>query len=316
MSGGSHLDHLRASRGSGEAAWLQTVTQYTPDQGVVFVFTEGRDDIYYVGRMELLQPKLRIVPINCRGKKHVMSALRRVRPMVRPEWRAVFYVDRDLDSMVPHSEPLITDTFLFVTTPYSIENYVIRPEAPKVIWHQLFGLEHSDRFVQFRESFNVSLGGYLRRLRRIMAWILVARRKNPGGKITLKDFKLDEVIAIQVGPDGATSRLRRWMWPLLRICGHGVTAPPTRAEVNAARKELAQMDPLVWARGKFVMLWLARFIQCWQRVVERPGQDATQRAKPRFQINAENAFDYLSTRMPEPDDLSAFLRKWAQAVSA
>lgn len=293
---------LRQFRERPVVVWLEFIRVYEPGTEDIYVFFEGRDDQAY------FLPEIRrrrrgkgdIVTFRCNGKANVLGMLPNVIRRIDHEWRALFFVDKDLDDLLGLNR--IALPCVFETEVYSIENYLVSREAFEVVWTDVFQLSLADaRFEAAVAGFDASHGRFLRRARGLMAWVLAARRQM-NGRPNLQNAGMSWVFPLAQA-DGSMRRRRPIARDLESRCQVGGPIPWRCC--LAAGRELRGRDPKAFVRGRWE-LWF--FIQFCRRVRAALEQQAgTERPGTGADLNEANAVEILGARLPYPKRVLAFL---------
>jgi hypothetical protein len=241
------LDQLRALRTSPQAVWLRFVGAYQSGRLDLYAFFEGNDDLSYY------QPYLRqkwagrgqLHGFNCNGKDHVVGVMARVKQTLDHEWRALFFIDKDVDDFCGHARH--SDPFLFETECYSIENYITHPVTLSVMWTDLLCLPATDaRLTEILKAYDAAYHSFVTAMKQVMAWIIHLRRS--GCKVVLNDMSMDNVISID--REGKCSLKGGWADHILAASNtHGAVYEP--AAFAGVVAELDPCDPRTYIRGKF-----------------------------------------------------------------
>lgn len=297
-----YLRYLRGERGAANAAWLTVINRYSPGNATVFAIFEGRDDVaFYLPRIRQRAKNREVVPITVKGKDTVLALVGRVRARVKEPWRALFFVDKDLDDLCGVRSP--RDPYLFETECYSIECYLADKDVASIMWDEVFHLPRDQRYDQFVLSFDSVLRQFTQRAQALMGWILCARRM--GMKLNLSDLKLGEFLMVDIARNAVCCK--GWLSAVVSVAGGGPA--PTRGDVRRARIELRPLSPLSYVRGKFVAFILCEFYRKWRAALAKKGTGA-QRAVVRVQLTEENLMEVVGARIREPRVLSDFLDRW------
>jgi hypothetical protein len=123
-----YLDHLKEARKRPAVLKLRlaSLRSEAPDI-IVFAFEGDDDKIVYSQWIRRILPALEYEPFPCGGKKEVLQlrevVLRDVSGIGGPIY---FFVDRDFDDL---PEGCIDDDTIFMTSRYSVENYLVTAEV-------------------------------------------------------------------------------------------------------------------------------------------------------------------------------------------
>lgn len=304
-------DKLRMERNTRPSVWIQFTNQYKGGTSDIYLFFEGKDDPSFY--LPLLRNKYNgtgsLRPFQCNGKSTVLSLIPRISAHIDKQWRALFFVDKDIDDLL--GTPTAGSHNLFVTQHYSIENYLVTEEMLDAVWQEILHLPLSDtRLDLIKKKYLEQYERFLRVSRVIMAWVMWARMG--GLEPALKNINLSKSISIDDNFDLAISSY------LLREIhdASGCSAPhPNIFSLRKYLERLRSLEPKHYIRGKFELWFFVTFFQKAANVLSQKGEQGSIRAVIKTQINLENAVEILASRIRTPRDLSLFLDRWIGAVS-
>jgi hypothetical protein len=117
------VEELRAARGTAAELKLQLVALRADlPEGLIFVFEGDDDRAVYLGWTRQIGLGVRYEPFTCGGKNGVIALWRALKRDVNNLGEDVyFFVDRDFDELKGDER----DDSIFVTSKYSVENYLV-----------------------------------------------------------------------------------------------------------------------------------------------------------------------------------------------
>lgn len=298
----SLVDELRSRRNSPQAVWTRFTMDYQRGTLDLYLFCEGRGDLSFY------QPYLRarwgsrgkVYAYDCQGKDHVVELIPRVQPTLDSKWRAVFFIDKDVDDFC--SYPRHRDQYLFETDYYAIENYIACQTAITVYWTDLAHLPATDsRLTHALEAYAQASESFFLAMRTVMGWIIHLRRE--GRRVVLNDVSIENLV--ELDSECHCSLKLGWAEHILAASNtHGVTY--NTSSTAAVGTELETVDPKVYTRGKYDLWFFVRFLNLVMlTVTERVPSEP--RRVPSVQLSYANAIDILGPRLQPPPTLVAFL---------
>ena len=181
------------------AAYHEFLLRYSKTAKVVYGFVEGKDDpSFYRGFIDHLLPNDWEVELWPAGNKDHVYRIHADMDWRRfPKTRICFFVDRDLSDMIP--EGLISDSNIYVTDGYSIENDLVKKGTCRRVLSEVCGLGTLDHgeLDAVCNLFEEELEKFLVAMIPIMAWILHWRRK--GDRLSLSDILMKDMFFITSG---------------------------------------------------------------------------------------------------------------------
>lgn len=301
------LEELRQAPTSPKAKVNVFLAMFNPCGRRLHAFVEGRDDpAFYRHHVEAAARRYALEAEIWRlnGKSEVLEARKFIEKRYLANPRVLFFVDKDHDELVgaPGRE---TERTLFVTSGYSVENYLVSADVIRLIMIDFWGLDSASRVIlAVCDAFEQSLEQFRSGVRVWMAWALSARRR--GARPCLENLKLKKLFAFE------SASSVKWLWPedaaaLLEMFAHdcGVELGLSNAEVASADRELAALEPMKWMRGKSELLFLVRFVDH----ILGSAKEAEIAPKQRTSLTLDNAVEVLAPRVSCPEDLREFLRQ-------
>lgn len=189
----SMLQIHAAALSSNVATYHEFLSRYSKTKKVVYGFVEGKEDpCYYRGFLEHhIQDDWQLELWAAGNKKQVYGIHKNIDWRRFPKNRICFFVDRDLSDLIP--ERLTSDANIYVTDGYSIENDITNKGTCIRILTELCGFStviHED-LDQTGDLFEQEFEKFLIAMIRIMAWILLWRRK--GEHVALNNIMMRDI---------------------------------------------------------------------------------------------------------------------------
>lgn len=300
----SFLDTLKDAPKSSRAKVNVFLTSFNPNGKSIGIFLEGRDDPSFFRvhvSKKAKQANLDVTTTFLKGKKDVLEAWQYLEERFPDNPRLMFFVDKDHDDLISATEGTTTQGSLFVTTHYSIENFLVSEDAMAVILTDIWGLDSSSgaiepvcrAFKKFQQAYRIVFLPW-------MAWLLAARRSgakaqtdNIGSSIFTVNANYEPIL--NWNPDMPTH--------LVRDCK--VETPPDVAAIDLATSELQTLPTKVWLRGKQELWCLLAFLNRLEQEVK--DDTNLKNLNIRSRINSGNAVELLAPRLPCPTDLNDYL---------
>lgn len=303
----SFLNALRQAPTSPQAKLNTFLAVFRPDGKKVAAFLEGRDDPAFFRFHLESTTRARQLGLDfyiLGNKSEVLEARKFVGSRYPNNPRVLFFVDKDHDDLLGSPLGTVSDKTLFVTRGYAIENYLVSEDAVRVVLMDLWGLDSSNPAVPVACSqFATAIQQFYASVRPWMAWLLAARRR--GLRPSADNLSLRRVCSIiglaTVSFDWPTDSTQRSNLFLITC---GLTTGPTDVEVETVERELAQLPPKTWVRGKVELTFLVLFLEH----LTSEARLAAHCPRQRTTIGPANAVEVLAARLPCPTDLDDFLQ--------
>lgn len=299
-----------AAISSMSASYHEFLTRYSKTKKVVYGFVEGKEDpCFYRSFIELQLPDDWHVELWPAGKKDRVYEIHKSIDWRRfKKSRICFFVDRDLSDMIP--ERLTSDTNIYVTTGYSIENDVVNKATCNRILTELCGFANSAHaeLDAVCEIFEQEYEIFLQSLMPIMAWILEWRKRG-GARPNLNDIQMRDIFSISNGrlltnanPKGKTD-LALYLHEQCNVPFiSGIDITPMQAEFsrrNSYKK---------FTRGKYVLWFLIEFCNAVHRDAVALFTGLTKPPKIHINLSCSNGMAIIGTRARVPRTLRSFIQ--------
>lgn len=178
----SFADVLRSERNGRTVPLTLFYANFKNDAiNICYGFVEGKDDpSYYRGVIERqLQSNCMILLYPSNGKENVKYIFDTIRAKGYPRDRIVYFMDRDLSSMV-EDDNLVKDEYVYITDNYSIENDILNENTLLAVLQDILGF--SSLSINDKDSikalYREQLSSFQNYMLPIMATIVIWKRKS------------------------------------------------------------------------------------------------------------------------------------------
>lgn len=290
------------------ASYHEFLLRYSMAANVVYGFVEGKDDpCFYRGFIDALLPEDWEVELWPAGNRDQVYRVHADMDWQRfPKKRVCFFVDRDLSSLIPES--LATDTNIYVTDGYSIENDLAKRGTCRRVLSEVCALGTVDHgeLDAVCDLFDIELEKFLVSMIPTMAWILHWRRH--GNRASLNDILMKDLFAFTNGVVRANSTPRNKTNIVQYIhdqCGvlhdPSVDVAPLQAEL---RKGGGYRH---FTRGKYVFWFLIEFCCSVRASAETFFKSCAKIPPMHVTFSASNGMTIIGNRSRIPNSLKTFL---------
>lgn len=298
------VDRLKERRGDAVSVFHRfrlAIRRYPED---IFAFFEGYDDsVFYSPEIRRRITGRDLTVFQCSGKIAVFGTYDRIEAAGLLSQQTLFFVDKDLDDFVFGART--TRRYVFETTVYSIENYLVGRDVLQAVWTDHWNLSSTDgRLYDAFDLLERCSRSFSRILIPVMAWIIAERRS--GYSTNLQNLKLTDIIAIHA--DWSVRRPRGARASIARKVGLPGGSVTRWVDILWWAKYLRALpEPKVFIRGKWE---LALFIRLHNEVHSRC-KSGTRKYRPKqpFTLGPGNAVQCLVGLTAPPAELIAFLDK-------
>lgn len=303
------LDELRCARLSPISVYHQFLLNNPNSPECIHVFFEGQGDYsFYTGFLRRFIPHPRcLFSYKCGNKTNLYETYSKVMS-ASPQGIALFFVDKDFSDILNESYP--TAGNIYVTDYYSIENYLVSEDMLIRVWNEIFHIPNATMNISNTQiKFLEELERFYEFILPVAAWIVCLRRSglNPDlNNINLaRFFYINNNLTLEkqreiIFEDGIDI--------LDQMCG--VTTPVVcRLDSSSVAKELADLNPKMYVRGKFELWFFVKFIQRLIEALHLALSEMGENVRVRTPINEGNAIEVLGPRLQIPLSLEEFLRR-------
>ena len=304
----SRVQFLRSKRNVIQAVVHRFILKYRDGCNDIYLFFEGKDDpSFYLPEIRKRASTFGTAhTFQCEGKGTLLAVHGKVVNHIDNKHRCLFFIDKDLDNYLGIRNPRHMN--IFVTEPYSIENYICGVESLHILWTELLHLPESDPRLQIMlTNFNFSYSTYAQSVRPIMAWVLNHRENYPNdrNKLNLNNLTIAQLLDM----DPITFKVRRKTGTYQCIV-NATNMQENPVPINKIKEKTKLFDlstPKNWGRGKFEAGWFAAFIEKTISRFQQTRSANELKLSLRLQVNAQNIVDVFAGRITCPQPLAAFL---------
>jgi hypothetical protein len=304
----SRVQFLRSKRNVLQSVVHRFLLKYRPGFNDIFLFFEGKDDpsFYLPEIRKRISSSRGIHTFQCDGKGTVLSVHSKIMNRIDNKHRCLFFVDKDLDNYLGLRKPRHKN--IFMTGPYSVENYICTEEALHILWTELLHLLESDaRYYDIKRYYKVSYDSYVKSLRPVMAWILKHRENYPTNRNKLNLNNITFYQLFDMDSNTLIVRRKNGAYKYIIDATNMQAHPVSVAEVKEKTKILNLQLPKDWGRGKFEAGWFAAFIDKVISFLQATRTAIQPKISLKLQISASNLLDVFAGRIACPQDLVLFL---------
>lgn len=294
---------LKAAKSGRVQVLHEFLTNFDPSSDRIHCFFEGREDeIFYRGFISSYTG-CKIVAYICGNKRDVYAVCESV--ATHPGYRqSLFFVDKDLADLMNESYPLFER--MFVTSFYSVENYLVRDD--------LFVRLCRD-FIQCKgvvcnhdavgDIFSAALAKFYALILPLMAWIVAVRRK--GQSPNLRNIRLQTLFGLDSDLKPRKVMNRNRIAHLCTMCG----ITPIRGMAKDVREVLADLkarNPKQVVRGHFEGWFLVIYFKAFFERVKTEAENIGGTAAMLPSVEHTNFVALTVPHLQIPQDLNEFLQ--------
>ena len=303
------LNALKAAPNTSRAKVNEFLASFNPRTRKISIFVEGRDDPSFI-RVHVTRIanslNLEVATIVLGNKKEVLSALDFLEKRFPNNPKLMFFVDKDHDDLVGNPGS-VTQNGLFVTSCYSIENFLVCTNTVRIILTDLWGLDSSNGAIEIAcKIFQKFQKAYRDVFLPWMAWILVINRAH-GNIVNNTNNVPFTILTVNSNYEPILKWDPDMFIYLSNICN--VKVPPNAADIDLAIKELELLPIKIWLRGKQELWCLIAFLKkLEEQITDNPDLTSVKKGvNIRTKIEVSNAAEILSPRIPCPKELNDFV---------
>jgi len=291
--------------------YLLSLTRATP-QTRYFFFEGDEDPAFYTGFILSRKPELMYHSFICDGRSEVIKVNRLIAQDGRETDKCLYFIDKDHTDIMGEGKE---GNAFFQTIHYSFENYLVCEGLLRRFWRERLHLSYLDeRFEKFLSTFQHIYTAFLKRMRLLMALVLVGRGIDGHKKIklNLNNVDLDSVVQIDL-VNGTCRYIRGISQYLLKTVIHKEQwSMNSGAELRRVyRIHLSSREFKSYVRGKYELWFLWKFLTLTTRELsdrEKARKMGLNRATPKSPLPLESCVESLSSLIGCPSDLSHFLQ--------
>lgn len=279
---------------------------WSPNSTALHLFFEGDDDpIFIMPEIRRLTSAAVCQVYVCNGKKIVREARDQIQSFGLEYFDCLFFVDRDYDDFT-ESQVASCDR-LYITSSYSIENYVASKTFLEILIDDFVNISRSEPFYRIIiEQYEQLESEFVARIKTLCAWIIAARCD--GLVVNLANIQnLNKVFEVSTA---GVCRSPRGFDEFRRKVAKPSVAPALRKVVALHRSLDECASPDVWLRGKF-KFWF--FKEAVLFCLEDASAERQKVGGPKIMIKNSiregRFFELAAGRLPLPADLQQFLER-------
>jgi len=269
-------------------------------------FLEGSDDQqFYFTRSFRYNAFLKIFPVNCGGKKEVISAFEEVMPKYGEYYPGkklpipLFFVDRDLDPYL--SDPQHQSKHLFETKHYSFENYLCTSSVFSLVCQTYFSRKVDSDYIITMQRFEKSLLNYTYTCALISAAAIYLRRNN--GVLVSNDINIDRLLKTSYDHNTTKFDTTELKKIISKIRTRNTALQFSIKKIKPVIEELKNEHPLTISRGKWVLGFMIKYLNHVKAKFQ-----AQRAGGPVSSLPIDSAIPILSEKA-ECIDVDAFIRQ-------
>lgn len=298
------LDYLRKAAKSETTVYTTFLQQYNKYDNSIHVFHEGKDDPSFYGNF--IQTKIKktqkIFYYQAKNKDKVYENYTKLNWSSYSKKRILFFVDKDFSDILKLTYPI--DSNIFVTSFYSIENYLVDKYLFSRSLRDLLGLDNDKVNNAVTKQFQIGLKTFYETSLILTAYILYHRqRNNPLNlqDITIGDvFRIDDSFKVTKKPKVLSTLDRKT----------GATTTHAFKEIRSIIKDLRKINnPKKYTRGKFELAYLVSCIKKSPDIINIDKKKGEKKYRCCVQVSPNNAIQILGPRIRQPKDVIEFLTK-------
>ena len=304
----SMLNIYAAALNSKVASYHEFLARFSKTKKVVYGFVEGKEDpCFYRGFIDHFIPDDWEIELWPAGNRDQVFQIHRDLDWRRfPKKRVCFFVDRDLSDLIP--EKLSSDTNIYVTDKYSIENSIVNRGTCRRILIEVFGFSDvsHEEMDQVCDQFEIEFELFLVAMIPIMARILFWRRT--AANANLNNINISKMFSVENGSvvfdRSATAESYRTKYIHSSV---GITFDPS-IDISLANAEFCKASTYrKFVRGKYVLWFLINFCKSIHESAASFFSACVKPPKMKVSISATNAVMIIGNRARVPQSLRRFI---------
>lgn len=289
-------------------SYHEFLLRYSTTGKVIYGFVEGKDDLcFYRGFVEHSIPEdWEIEMWSANGKDNVYQIYKDIDWRRFSKKRVCFFVDRDLSKLT--MEKLPSDTNIYVTDGYSIENSIVNRGTCRTILIDIFRFYNANHreIDSVCDLFKTEFESFLEAMIPVMSWILLWRRN--GEKGNLNDIKMDKIFSVDNGclrfdlsPENLTNTNKY-------IHQSAGVSYDSSINISVHQTEFSKRSIYKkYTRGKYVLWFLLAFCSSVHKGTASLFPSYKEPPKMNMTISATNAMTIVGNRARVPQSLRRFL---------
>ncbi|MBX2923545.1 MAG: DUF4435 domain-containing protein [Chitinophagaceae bacterium] len=298
------LEYLRRAAKSDTSVYTTFLQQYNKQDNSIHIFHEGKDDPSFYGNFihNRGRNKRRIFYYQAKNKEKVYENYSKINWTAYSKKRVIFFVDKDFSDILRITYPI--DINIFVTTHYSIENYLVSKSLFSRSIREIIGLDNDKINNAISKQFQLGLNSFYQASLLLSAYFLYHRKmKKPLNlnNITIADmFTIDETFHVRRKSN------------ILQVLDRktGVTSVTIIREIRKIINELKRINnPKSYTRGKFELAYMINCINKSPDIINRGKQKGEKKYKCCVLLSPSNSIPILAPRLKQPKEFNEFMNR-------
>lgn len=295
------IDTLKAALNSNVSVYIRFLQQYRNLDKDIHVFHEGKDDPSFYGNYleKYIGKKRKVFYHKASNKAQVYINYQNIDWSTHDKKRVIFLVDKDFSDLL--GLVYKNDINIFVTSYYSIENYIVNTQVLNRVIVELIGVNDARNAIiinHYRES----VRSFYESMLIIIAYIVYHKRL--GNKPMISNIKLADYFSIS--DDVIFKKKKNLLAKLDSVCQVNTSNSVYKiAEIVRELKAIPQ--PKIYLRGKYEMSFFVKFINSITKILNNGLGQNQEKAKLCVSISDGNAIQILAPRTKRPKEIKLFL---------
>lgn len=296
------LDYLRSAAKSETTVYTTFLQQYSKNNSAIHIFHEGKDDPSFYGNFlhSKVKKSQKIFYYQSKNKDKVYENYKKINWSSYSRKRVLFFVDKDFQDILNISYPI--DSNIFVTSYYSIENYLVDKYVFSRSLRELIGLENEKFNSTISKQFIFGLMTFYNASLLLTAYILY--HKKLGNPINLQNITISDIFRID--NDYIVKRKSKILSLLDRKTG--VSTINASKAIRELVNELKRINnPKKYTRGKFELSYMISCLNMTPDILNVGKAQGEKKYKCCVSISNGNAIQILAPRIKQPKEMKEFL---------
>lgn len=300
------LKYLKSAAKSNTSVRTKYLQQYNENDKAIHVFYEGNDDPSFYSNYFEQKNKVKIFYYQAENKNGVYDIHSKINWTAYKRNRTFFFVDKDFSDIL--KEKYISDSNIFVTKYYSIENYLVCKPIFQRILRDILHIDDEKFINSCYKSFESNLKLYSIQIQPLISWIIYHRSiKSP---LQLSNFKISDIFYFDNNLNIIRNRICKGqsVQKYLLLKTKVTQTDQSWKGILKYYREVQKIHPhKLYLRGKYEIWFLVAYVNKLVDIINSKKAKGGQKVKMQFNLNAENAVELLGPRLKKPTDLTKFL---------
>ena len=294
------LDYLKSAAKSNTSIYTKFLQQYRFGDSGLHIFYEGKDDpSFYSNYIERYKGgKQRIYYYRANNKKGVYHNYSHVDWNQYKKNRVLFLVDKDFRDILNEVYP--TDSNIFETKYYSIENYLVTKSMFARSLRELLSIDDDKSINRITREFIMQLNNFHREIMPVIALILYYRENN-------LNANLNQIDLAKVFEFKTKVKRKRNIKEFLEKAMDTPQEAPWKEIIRHLRSLNNIENSKYYVRGKFEMWFFIKFINSLPDILNCDRKKGEPKFKLNVNISEATFVQILAPRLRIPTELKVFL---------